>query len=227
MSKARFRSSLADFTGMTPQMVAPGRTGADSRAEHGPPGSLWITALETAGVIALAVVAAVIRWASIRRNLWLDEMTTAWVVHDSLADILPRSMLNNLSPLFYIPTWVSTRLVGYDSVGLRLPSFLAGVSIVPAIYLVARMLTGLRIGGFFTALIVTVDSTFVYYSTEARPYALVQLFALVNIILLVRYRDERSSLLAMFIALNAALLFYLHYTSALFVAVNGLILMLD
>jgi hypothetical protein len=209
---------------MTPHMVT---TVADSPPEHRPPGSIWTTAFEAAGVISLTVAAAVIRWAAMRRNLWLDEMSTSWVVRDSLADILPRSMLNNLSPLYYILTWLSTRLAGYDAVGLRLPSFLAGVSIVPAIYLVARKLTGLRAGGFLTALIVTIDGTSIYYSTEARPYALVQLFALVNIILVICYHDERSPKLAMLIALNATLLFYLHYTTALFVAVNGLILLLD
>src|SRR5262249_9091915 len=36
-----------------------------------------------------------------------------------------------------------------------------------------------------------------------------------------------SALVAMFIGVEAGLAFYLHYTSALFVAVNGLILMLD
>lgn len=182
--------------------------------------------LEMAFLVLLTGIAAAVRWAVIGQRLWLDELTTAWVIRDSWSDILPRSLVNNLSPLFYGLTWLSTRLVGYDEVGIRLPSFLAGILIIPALYGVARSMTGSRLAAFVAALIATVDTSFILYSVEARPYALVQLFALTNMALLIGYLRRQTRTYAILLGLNAALLFYLHYTTALFAAVNVLIVMI-
>src|SRR4051812_46007663 len=67
---------------------------------------------EALGLLAIVAWATAIRWVGIGRRLWLDELTTAWVIRDSWSDIPPRAMLNNLSPLFYGMTWITTRLVG-------------------------------------------------------------------------------------------------------------------
>jgi len=186
----------------------------------------WKRLAETAGIVALTFAAALLRWSHIFRSLRRDELTTAWVIRDSLADILPRSMLNNLSPFYYGLTWISTSLAGYDEVGMRLPSFLASVAVVPAIYLTARVVSGSRSAAFLSALIATVDPTFLSHATEARPYALIQLFSLINIYLVVRYFDTRSPGLALMATANAVLLFYLHYTCALFAGIDFLIIVL-
>jgi hypothetical protein len=184
------------------------------------------TVLETLGLLGLVATAAMVRWAGIGRRMWLDELATSWVIRDAWTDIPPRAILNNLSPLFYGLTWISTRLVGYNEVGMRLPSFVAGVLVVPAVYLVARALTRHPLAAFAAALIATLDDYFIDYSVEARPYSLVQVFALANIYLFVRFERDRSRTSAILMGLNAALLFYLHYTTALFFAVNALLLLL-
>ena len=51
-------------------------------------------------VLLITVVAAVIRWFGIHRSLWVDELGTSWVVRDGFSEIFPRSVLNNLSPLY-------------------------------------------------------------------------------------------------------------------------------
>jgi 4-amino-4-deoxy-L-arabinose transferase-like glycosyltransferase len=175
-------------------------------------------------LVVVTGIAAVLRWTAMGQRLWLDELTTAWVIRDSWTEIPQRSLLNNLSPLFYGLTWITTRLAGYDEVGIRLPSFLAGILVVPVLYYVAKSMTGSRPVAMAAALIAALDNSFFEFAVEARPYALVQLFALANIALLLAYLRYQTRTYAVLLGLNAALLFYLHYTTALFTAVNVLIL---
>ena len=182
---------------------------------------------ELAQMVMLTLLAATIRWAGIHRSLWLDELATSWVVRDSLADIFPRSILNNLSPLYYILVWVSDGIFGYNEVGLRFPSFAAGVLLVPGVYLVAYGLTGSRMAAFLAGWVAALDPTAIYYSLEARPYALIQLFALVHFVLFLDYIRQRSLKSALLVAMSAAVLFYLHYTSAILIMVDGLLLIMS
>src|SRR5207237_1835887 len=90
--------------------------------------------------------------------------------------------LGNYSPLYFWLVWLSTRCVGLTEWGVRLPSLLAGIGLIPVMYFAAARLLGSRLAGLTAAAIVALDGAlFGWYSQEARPYALVQLLAVVHV----------------------------------------------
>ena len=68
-------------------------------------------------------------------------------------------------------------IFGEHEWALRLPAFLAGVLLIPAAYITARIHYG-RNSGLIAATLVAVSSTLILYSTNARGYTLVCLFFL-------------------------------------------------
>ena len=71
--------------------------------------------------------------------------------------------------------YVSTRLLGNSPEVIRLPAFLAGILLVSATFLLTVTLNGTVRSALFSALIVTVSSALVEYSTNARGYTLITL----------------------------------------------------
>ena len=67
-------------------------------------------------LVALAILCALAGWVRFRcmkGELWIDELATAWVVRDSVADVFERSWVNNLSALYFLIVRCSTYLFGY------------------------------------------------------------------------------------------------------------------
>jgi mannosyltransferase len=75
--------------------------------------------------------------------------------------------------------------------------------------------------GVVAAALVVVDPLSIFFATEARPYALVQLLAVIHVGVLAELtigpRAQRGGLLRVAFVLGAAVLFHLHYTAALLI----------
>lgn len=109
------------------------------------------------------------------RSLWLDEVLTATASQSSRATEVvtwAQSDINGM-PLFLLMTWLLARW-GDSEVLLRLPSVLAGTLAVVAVYLLGRRLFGAR-AGLVSALLTALVPFSVWYSQEARAYALFML----------------------------------------------------
>ena len=77
-------------------------------------------------------------------------------------------------PLYYALAWFWTQLAGTGEFGLRSFSALAGVATVPVTYLLGAELRGRRTG-LVAAALVAVNPMLLWYSQEARGYALLVL----------------------------------------------------
>ncbi len=166
----------------------------------------------------LAGLAAVPRLTAIQESLWLDELHTAWTVADGPGEIVWRAAIGNQSPLYFFCVWPVTSAGGLNEVTLRLWSLLAGLALVPATgWLVVRW-TGSRTAGWWSAWLVALDANCIFYAQEARPFALVQLAAVVQAALFVRLLDSPRRGLRIGWILATLVLFYLHYTTSLLLA---------
>ena len=169
-----------------------------------------------AAVSALTLIAATLRLWQCQESLWLDELHTAWTVDDGLAAIHDRARAGNYGPVYFILPWLSTRLFGMHEWSLRLPSLIAGIGLVPISYVVTRQSFRSTTLGFLAAAVTATDPHSLFYSLDARPYALVQLAALLHVWLFVRLLNHsRSSIEWLAYCVMGAGLFQLHYTSAL------------
>lgn len=158
-----------------------------------------------------------LRFWQINESLWLDELHTAWVVSGSLGEIVERSQIGNQSPVYFYLPWASTSLLGMSEWALRLPSILAGVGLIAVAYVLAYQFTRSKIAAIACAVLATADHNFLFYSTETRPYAFVQLAAAFQLSVFWQLQDTASIRRRLPFVVSTALLCYLHYTAVLLV----------
>jgi predicted membrane-bound mannosyltransferase len=182
--------------------------------------SSWPTWLIIAAITALA---AMLRLWQIGESLWVDELHSSWCLQAGLENVALRAAEGNQSPLYFWLLWGVTRVLGESEFTLRLPSLLAGIALPGMAWLLAGRL-GLGERTFLTAalasLLVCVDHTSIFYSTEARPYALVELASAGALIFALESLRGGIALRAALVA-TLVVLFYLHYTTVLYI--GGLI----
>ncbi len=132
-------------------------------------------------LVVLGVLAAAVRLYRLTgRSLWLDETVTAQSAHlNTVGEVIAQSTVYvNQAPLFYLVTWI-LRPWGDGEFVLRLPAMVAGTLTVPAVYLLGKRAFGTRVG-LIAALLTAVLPYAVWYSQEARNYALFMLLTTVQ-----------------------------------------------
>ena len=158
------------------------------------------------------------------QSFWYDEaFTPMHVLHHGLAATL-RSVAHteNSPPLWYLLAWLDVRLFGDGEVALRLPSALAGIATVAVAWAIGRELAGRRCA-LACAALVAVNPLFVWYSQEARVYALFALTCAVAMLCCLRARREPTRSRMAAFALSGALALLTHYFSAFLLAGMALI----
>jgi len=145
--------------------VRPDRTPAARALPRAAPGA-WILA-------AVLLAAAVLRFATLStQSLWEDEGFTAQIGSSSLhsaASQIPKT--ESTPPLYYALEWGWVHLFGSSEATLRSLSALFGCLTVVAVYWAAVGLASQRVA-LIAAALTAVSPIMVWYSQEARAYAL-------------------------------------------------------
>jgi 4-amino-4-deoxy-L-arabinose transferase-like glycosyltransferase len=126
----------------------------------------------------ITIAAAVLRfWGLGHQSFWYDEGLTVMEVHHPLGRMLGYlPQIESNPPVYYTLAWAWARIFGFGEAGLRSLSALAGVAMVPAMYVVAAKLVSRR-AGLVAAALAAFNPLLIWYSQEARSYSLVILFA--------------------------------------------------
>ena len=185
------------------------------------PAVLWALA----GLTGLGLA---VRFASLGvQSYHHDEViTVARVIPGSFSEML-REVKSGESnpPLYYVVAWAWAKAFGTGEVGIRSLSALLGAATVPVAFLAAREVAGAR-AGLICAAIVAVNPMLIWYSQEARSYALLVLLAAVSLLFFLRaLRGGRGSDLA-FWALASAGALCSHYFAVFPVAVEAVWLLI-
>jgi mannosyltransferase len=139
-------------------------------------------------VAGLTALAAALRFSTLGlQSYHHDEIVTASrILRDGFWHAMSAvGFSESAPPLYYALAWLWTQLTGTGEFGLRSISALAGVATVPVAYLVAVELRGHR-AGIAAAALVAVNPMLLWYSQEARAYALFALLAAVSMLFFVR-----------------------------------------
>jgi 4-amino-4-deoxy-L-arabinose transferase-like glycosyltransferase len=151
-----------------------------------------------AAVTALAcatLVGAVLRFATLGdQSFWADEGVSVTLAKKSLGDLLSTiPHTESTPPLYYLLEWVAVRIFGSGEAGARALSALTGTALIPVGYAVARTLVPRRLPAVGVAVLAAVSPVLVWYSQEARAYALYALLDAVALLFLARaWRDPSS-----------------------------------
>ena len=170
--------------------------------------------LKRAALWLLLAVAFVLRLVTLpRKSLWLDELVTLQIASRSAWDIITLRGGDPHPPLYYLLMHYWVRL-GQTELILRLPSALSGVLSVLLLYVLMRR-WGQRWAALTAALLLAIAPMHVWYSQEARMYALVCLWGLASV-LAFTWAIRTDSLMAWcaWILVTAAGL-YTHYSMLL------------
>jgi len=178
-------------------------------------------------VAGLTALAAVLRFATLGvQSYHHDEIVTASrVLRGGFGHAMDAVWFSESTPpVYYAIAWVWTQLVGTHEFGLRAISAAAGVATVPVAYLIGVELRGRR-AGLWAAALVAVNPMMLWYSQEARAYALVALFGALSV--LYWLRAERSGARRDFIwwGVWSGLALGTHYFVAFPILAEGLMLL--
>jgi mannosyltransferase len=139
----------------------------------------------------LTMLGAVLRFATIGlQSYWADEALTVHEVTQPFGQMLTTvAHTETTPPLYFMLAWVWAHVFGTSEAELRSLSALAGIAVIPIVYLCGRELMSRR-AGVIAAAFATVNPFLIWYSQEARAYML--LIALTGASLLWFIRAERE-----------------------------------
>jgi 4-amino-4-deoxy-L-arabinose transferase-like glycosyltransferase len=174
-------------------------------------------------LIGLTALAAALRFSTLGLQSYRhDEAVTAGrVLVSSFPETMHRVWTSESTPpLYYALAWVWSQLLGVGEIGLRSLSALAGTATVPVSYFVGRELIGRRVG-VATAALVAVSPILIWYSQDARAYALLVLLSTSALLFFLRARRSGSARDLFWWALLSALAIVTHYFAVFPLAVEA------
>lgn len=173
----------------------------------------WIWA--AVGLVVLAGL--VLRVVTFGQSIFGDEMSTLWIVDGRSAGQvldLVKSDAEISPPLFFLMAWLAEK-AWHAPEAIRLPSLLAGIGLIPMIWLLARELFDRRTAAIATAL-ASLAPILVYLSANGRGYAVMLFFLATSTWAMLRAARCGGAGWWGLYAVSAAAAMYSHYTGAFY-----------
>jgi mannosyltransferase len=170
----------------------------------------------------ITVAGALLRFATLHaQSYWLDEAATVNLLHKGFGDMLAGvSSGESTPPLYYIVAWVWAKVFGTGEVGLRSLSALFGTATIPVAYALGRQVAGRRTG-LVAAALCTFNPLLVWYSQEARSYALMVLLSGLTLLALMRAYEQPTARRFALWGLVSAAAVCTHYYAGFLVAAEA------
>jgi len=180
---------------------------------------------EAIAIGAILVVAALVRfWGIGSQSFWLDEVVTAQLVQEPFGHMLSTIPDSESTPyLYYVLLWLWAQVFGHGEAALRSLSALAGVVTVTAVWAGARALVSRR-AGLAAGALAALNPFLVWYSQEARAYALLACLCAVSFWLFARALREPTGRVLAWWAFASALALATHYFAAFVVVPEAIAL---
>jgi len=177
--------------------------------------------LSVATLALITLIGLLLRLPAIGDSLFGDELSTFYVVHGHglrEAMAIVRGPQEATPPLYFGVAWLFSQLG--DSLDLlRVPSLLVGVATIPLTYLLGTRTVG-RGPGLVAAALVAVSPLMIFYSDEARAYALEAFLVLCSTLALIAALRTSTWWRWGLYAVLIALAMYSHYTAVFVLAVQ-------
>ncbi|MCL5026012.1 MAG: glycosyltransferase family 39 protein, partial [Chloroflexi bacterium] len=148
------------------------------------------------------------------QSLWYDEGTSAAMAPRGFQAITAAAAADIHPPLYYYLLHIWTGIAGTGEYALRFPSVVFGVLLLPLLAVVGRRLFGPTVG-LLAAWLGATSVLLVYYSQEARMYALLLLLGTLVIYIALRLPEARHAWpWALALGVAVVLSLYTHYLAA-------------
>jgi mannosyltransferase len=180
------------------------------RPDEAAPARHWVLVAALAG---LTVAGAAIRFVPLGiQSFHHDEVITVMrVIPGTFGHMLHEVKASESNPpLYYVLAWSWTKEFGRSEWGIRSLSALLGALTVPLGYAIGRQLASRRVGLILTA-VLAFNPMLIWYSQEARSYALLVFFGALSFLFFVRSLDTRRGRDLALWAVASALALGSHY----------------
>jgi mannosyltransferase len=184
---------------------------------------------QLAALAGIVLLGAVLRFATLDLQSYrYDEaVTVGRILQPNLFDTLsavPHS--ESTPPLYYLIAWFWSRPFGTGEVWMRSLSALAGTASILAVHLGAVALPLPRRAGLIAAAAVAVSPVLIWFSQDARAYALVFLLTALSFLFFARARRSGARRDLAWWAVFSALALAAHYFAGFVIAPEALVLLL-
>lgn len=205
---------------MTTTSLKPVQAAEPRSSAGGAPIAAW-TPRAVLAMVGLCLLATIARVAT-TRGLWVDEAISVSQARMGFSDMIADVAGTDVHPpLYHSLLWLTVRLFGISEFALRLPSLVAGVALVPALFWAGRVCYSRRTG-WVAAALATFAPFLVWYSQEVRMYSLFMLLSVLAIGAQVNCVRRGMTRDWLFYGVTTALLFCTQYFAVLPILVQQL-----
>jgi uncharacterized membrane protein len=163
-------------------------------------------------IYALLFVGLIFRLINLNQSLWLDETVQAITSKGTFLNLFTELQGDFHPPLYHLLMWRWAHLFGNGEIAMRLPSVLFGVGTIYLVYLITEQAFPKKpFVPLLSALFLVTAPFHVYYSQEARTYAMTAFFAALSIYCLLRLMNQQKLLVKIAYILSTTLLLYSDY----------------
>jgi mannosyltransferase len=176
----------------------------------------WARDPKVLALVALTALGASLRFSRLgQQSFWIDEILTVDVLRSDGIEPLRRiASTEGNPPLYFLLAKLWIQPFGLSEVGLRSLSALAGTATIPVAYLVTAKLASRR-SGLVVAALTAVSPLLVWYSQEARSYALLVLFCALSLLFLLYALESPTHRRLGLWSVVSALALWTHYFAIL------------
>lgn len=148
-------------------------------------------------LLLILILGFILRVISLDQSLWLDEAINVLATRNFsfLGMVTEYAKADFHPPGYFIILWIWTKLFGIGEVWVRIPSVIFGLLTIYIVYLIGKKLHSKTLG-LLSALLLAINPLHIYYSQEARMYALATLAVSINFFLLIKLiKKEKLSII--------------------------------
>ena len=170
-------------------------------------------------IVLIIILGLILRLININQSLWLDETVQAITSKGTFLNLFVELQGDFHPPLYHLLMWGWAHLFGNGEIAMRIPSVLFGTATIWVVYLIAKNLFPqklsiihypLSIPGIASLFLATAPFH-VYYSQEARTYAMTAFFATLSTYWLLRLMSQQKLSFKIAYIFSTALLLYSDY----------------
>ncbi len=155
--------------------------------------------------------AVLLRWLNLgKQSLWVDEGFMAWVSRLSPPEIIRAIRFDTSPPLYYIMEHYWANLFGNSETALRALSTFFGTISLPVFYFLAKKILQDQKAVALAVWLFALHGMQIWYSRDARFYAVMSFLSLVSLYALILFLEKRSKALFACIALSLTAGLYIH-----------------
>lgn len=159
---------------------------------------------------AILLLAAILRlWALGAESIWVDEALTTGKIQRSVPELVKFFSGETQTILYYFIEKFWCDAFGNTEWIVRFPSVIYGLLAVFGCYFLGKRLFSTTVG-LYSALFMAINPFAIFYSQEARPYALFLAASVLSLYYLIRVFNEDSRGASIGFVLTATVAFYSH-----------------